>query len=207
MKLIFSHDFGWHSFTTELLDNLQSESRTTFAGADMGSYLKATHQKKSWWLPRLIMCIEGCTDRTVVEFAEKVLLNLSSMHDEAYYTVLYIGESIEFRKRMLSNSPTRFLSWFRATHAFMLAGLSPVSRGKGTNKAACLGLEAIMAILLSEKLPGLRYEEGHSFNDAHCGCRFWGKGSFIKESLTYVSFEKVEEEYLPIIVHPEFHHV
>jgi hypothetical protein len=96
LNLIFSHDFGWHSFTTELLDNLQSESRTTFAGADMGSYVKATHQMKDWWWPRLLMCIEACTDPIVVEFAEKVLLNLLIMHDEAYYTVLYIGESTNF---------------------------------------------------------------------------------------------------------------
>jgi hypothetical protein len=56
LNLIFSQDFGWHSFTTELLDNLQSESRTTFFGADMGTYFKATHQKKDWWMPRLITC-------------------------------------------------------------------------------------------------------------------------------------------------------
>ena len=71
LNLIFSQDFGWHSFTTELLDVLQSESRTTFFGADMGSYLKATHQMKDWWLPRLTMCIKGCTDPTVVAFAER----------------------------------------------------------------------------------------------------------------------------------------
>jgi hypothetical protein len=51
------------------------------------------------------MCIEGCTDPTVVEFAEKVLLNLLSMHDSAYYTVLYIGESIQFCKKMLNTDP------------------------------------------------------------------------------------------------------
>ena len=98
LNLIFSQDFGWHTFTTELLDVLQSESRTTFAGADMGSYLKATHQMKDWWMPRLTMCIQGCTDPTVVEFAKKVLLNLLSMQDSDYYTVLYFGESIHFRK-------------------------------------------------------------------------------------------------------------
>jgi hypothetical protein len=46
LNLIFSHEFGWHSFTTELLDDLQLESRSTFAGADMGAYLKATHQEE-----------------------------------------------------------------------------------------------------------------------------------------------------------------
>ena len=46
LNLIFLQDFGWHSFTTELLDSLQLESRSTFAGADLGAYLKATHQKK-----------------------------------------------------------------------------------------------------------------------------------------------------------------
>ena len=71
LNLIFSQDFGWHSFTTELLDSLQLECRSTFDGADMGSYLKATHQMKDWWLPRLTMCIKGCTDPTVVAFAER----------------------------------------------------------------------------------------------------------------------------------------
>jgi hypothetical protein len=139
LNLIFSQDFGWHSFTTELLDVLQSESRTTFFGADMGSYLKATHQMKDWWWPRLLLCIEGCTDPTVVEFARKVLLNLQSMKDSDYYTVLYFGESISFRKRMVKNDPARFLSWFPASHTFLLARLSPV-RNNGTNKAACFGL-------------------------------------------------------------------
>ncbi len=149
------------------------------------------------------MCIKGCTDPTVVEFAEKVMLNLLSMHDSAYYTVLYIGESIQFRNRMSDNDPARFLSWFPATHTFMLARLSPVLHGKGTNKAACLGLEAIMAILMSNKLPGMCIEKGRCFNDAHCGFRFWGKEA-VKESLTYVSFEKVEGDFLPIMVHPNF---
>jgi hypothetical protein len=63
-----------------------------------------------------------------------------------------------------------------------------------------------MAILLSNKLPGLSCEEGHCFNDAHCGCRFWGNGCFI-ESLTYVSFEEVDDVFLPIMVHPDLRHV
>ncbi len=206
-NLIFSQDFGWHSFTTELLDVLQSESRTTFFGADMGSYLKATHQMKDWWWPRLLVCIEECIDPTVVEFARKVLLNLSSMQDSDFYTVLYIGESISFLQRMSRKDPARFLSWFPATHTFMLARLSPVSRNKRTNKAACFGLESIMAILMSYKLPGMSYEEGRCFNYAHCGCRFWGNKSVQQESLTYVSFEKVDGEFLPIMVHPSFKHI
>jgi hypothetical protein len=64
-----------------------------------------------------------------------------------------------------------------------------------------------MAILMSNKLPGMSYEEGCCFNDAHCGCRFWGNDSVLKESLTYVSFEKVDGEFLPIMVHPNFHHI
>ena len=36
LNLIFSQDFGWHSFTTELLDVLQLESKTTFFGAIWG---------------------------------------------------------------------------------------------------------------------------------------------------------------------------
>jgi hypothetical protein len=208
LNLIFSQDFGWHSFTTELLDVLQLESRTTFFGADMGSYLKATHQMKDWWWPRLLMCIDECTDSTVVEFARKVLLNLSSMQDSDFYTVLYIGESIEFRKRMTCKDPVRFLSWFPATHTFLLARLSPVSRNKRTNKAACLGLEATLAILMCNKLPGMSYEEGRCFNDAHCGCRFWGNVNVCgRESLTYVSYEKVDGEFLPLMVHPSFTHI
>jgi hypothetical protein len=171
----------------------------------MGSYLKATHQMKDWWWPRLLMCIEECTDSTVVEFARKVLLNLSSMQDSDFYTVLYIGESIEFRKRMTYKDPVRFLSWFPATHTFLLARLSPVSRNKRTNKAACFGLESIMAILMSYKLPGMSYEEGRCFNDAHCGCRFWGNVCG-RENLTYVSYKKVDGEFLPIMVHPSFKH-
>ncbi len=49
LNLIFQKDFGRHSFAEELLDNLQPESRCTFAGADEGSYLKAMHQKKEWY--------------------------------------------------------------------------------------------------------------------------------------------------------------
>ena len=160
---------------------------------------------KDWWMPRLTMCIQECTDPTVVEFARKVLLNLLSMKDSDYYTVLYFGESISFRKRMVKNDPARFLSWFPASHTFLLARLSPV-RNNGTNKAACFCLEAIMAILMSEKLPGMRYEEGRCFNDAHCGCRFWGENA-VKESLTYVSYEKVDGKFLPINFHPDIDHV
>ena len=76
----------------------------------MGADLKVTHQKKKWWMPRLKMCIEGCTDPKVVEFAEKVLLNLLEIHDEAYYTVLYIGEAIGFLRRMSQKDPVPFLS-------------------------------------------------------------------------------------------------
>ena len=77
---------------------------------------------------------------------------------------------------------------------------------KVTNKAAYLGLEAIMAIWMSNKLPGMCIEEGHCFNDACCGCRFWGQGGF-NDNLTYVSFEKVEGDFLRIVVHPEFLHI
>jgi hypothetical protein len=171
----------------------------------MGSYVKATHQMKDWWLPKLLVCIEGCTDPTVVEFARKALLNLLSMKDSDFYTVLYFGESISFRQRMSRNYPVKFLSWFPATHTFMLARLSPV-RNTGTNKAACFGLEAIMAILMSHKLPGMTYEEGRCFNDAHCGCRFWGNDGF-KESFSYVSYEKVDGKFLLICVHPDLRHV
>ena len=125
------------------------------------------------------------------------------MHDSAYYTVLYFGESISFRKRMNHKEPVRFLSWFPATHTFMLAKLSPVC-SKGTNKAACLGLEAIMAILMSKKLPGMSHEEGRCFNDAHCGYRFWGKGQIGKESLMYVSFEKLMEIFSQLLSIPIF---
>jgi hypothetical protein len=37
----------------------------------MGAYMKATHQRKEWWWPRLCMCIEGCIDKTVLKFAKK----------------------------------------------------------------------------------------------------------------------------------------
>jgi len=107
---------------------------------------------------------------------------------------------------MSCNDPLRFLYWFPATHTFMLARLSPVPCERGTNKAACFGLEAIMAIWMSNKLPGMSYKEGHCFNDASCGCRFWGDCG-INENLTYVSFEKVDGDFLPIMVHPNFQHI
>jgi hypothetical protein len=90
-----------------------------------------------------------------------------------------------------------------------LARLSPVYRNKGTNKAACLGLEAIMAILMNRKLPGMSYEEGRCYNDAHCGCRFWGNVNDVsgRENLTYVSYEKVDGEFLPLMVHPSLQHI
>jgi len=142
----------------------------------MGSYLKATHQKKDWWCPRLLMCLKGCTDRTVLKFAKKAWMNLLNKQDDYFYTGLYFGDSLKFHKRMSYNAPSRFLSWFPATHTFMLARLSPVPHRKGTNKAASFGFEAIMVILTSNKLPGMSYEEGHCYNNAYCGCRFWGKG-------------------------------
>ncbi len=46
---LFSHDLGWHSFTKELRDNFQLESRSAITGTNMGSYMKATHQMKEWW--------------------------------------------------------------------------------------------------------------------------------------------------------------
>ena len=43
------------------------------------------------------------------------------MHDEAYYMVLYFGESLEFRKIMSLNATLRFLSWFQlCTHSCWL---------------------------------------------------------------------------------------
>ena len=52
---------------------------------------------------------------------------------------------------------------------------------------------------MSYKLPGMRYEEGRCFDVAHCGCRFWGNVCG-RENLTYVSYEKVDGEFLPIEV-------
>ena len=92
--------------------------------------------------PVTVIAFEGCTDPIVVEFAEKSLMNLLSMHDEAYYTVLYIGESIRFCKRKTLKDPVRFISWFPATHAFMVAQLRTNQHNKCTMKAACFGLEA-----------------------------------------------------------------
>jgi hypothetical protein len=86
----------------------------------------------------------------------------------------------------------------------MLAQLSPLSRVKRTNKAACFGLEAIMAIWMSNKLPGMSYKEGRCFNDAICG--YWGCRDIYK-NLTYVSFEKVQGDFLPIMVHPDIRHI
>jgi hypothetical protein len=63
-----------------------------------------------------------------------------------------------------------------------------------------------MAILMSKKLPGMCIEEGRCFNDAPCGCRFWG-GFGNNKHLTYVSFEKVLGEFLPIMLHPDLRHV
>ena len=171
----------------------------------MGAYLKITHQKKKWWMPRLKMCIEGCNDPKVVEFAEKLLLNLLGMDDEDYYTVLYIGESICFRIRMNFKDPVRFLSWFPATHVFMVAQLRTDQHNKNTLKAACLGLEACLAILMSFRLPGLKYNTGRCFNNGDCGCRFWGNGDdCFSSSWTYKTFEKVGEEFLPLMVHQNF---
>jgi hypothetical protein len=61
---------------------------------------------------------------------------------------------------------------------------------------------------MCNKLPGMSYEEGRCFNDAHCGCRFWGNVNVCgRESLTYVSYEKVDGEFLPLMVHPSFTHI
>jgi hypothetical protein len=63
-----------------------------------------------------------------------------------------------------------------------------------------------MAILLRNKLPGMSYEEGGCFNETHCGCRYWGEEA-VKETRTYVSYEKVDGDFLPIMVHPNLRHV
>ncbi len=147
-------------------------------------------------------CIAGCIDKKVIEFSQKALKNLASLKDDDVYTVLYFGETIEFHARMAKKYPDQFLSWFPATHAFMLAQLRPDLRDKNAMKAACYGLEANMAIWMSHKLPVLSsYKYGCSFNVGHCGCRWISSHASDSEN-TYVSYEKVDGVFLPLMVHP-----
>ncbi len=70
-------------------------------------YMKATHQQKKWWIPKVSMCLVNADHPSVILFCKRVLANLVSMHDDDWYTVLYGGETTTtFNKRMSCNDPS-----------------------------------------------------------------------------------------------------
>ena len=97
LNLIFDPNFGWKSFTTAVLDSLVRESKKVLRLYDDkrgNEYMKATHLQKMSWIPFLFMCLEDSKNPSVLLFCSCVLVNLSSMHDDDWYTVLYCGETI-----------------------------------------------------------------------------------------------------------------
>jgi hypothetical protein len=79
--------------------------------------VKATHQQKKWWIPKIYMCLANSNHPSVILFCQHVLVNLVSMHDDDWYTVLYCGETITtFDARMKQKDPRWFLDWILATH-------------------------------------------------------------------------------------------
>jgi hypothetical protein len=123
-------------------------------------YMKATHQQKKWWIPKVSMCLANADHPSVILFCKRVLANLVSMHDDDWYTVLYGGETTTtFNKRMSCNDPRWFLGWFPATHIFKIAvfRFSGPWNDQNKNLLSCAThtLEAGNAAWLSHKLRGL----------------------------------------------------
>ena len=161
-------------------------------------YTKATHLQKKLWIPFLNMCLKNANHPFVICFCHRVLVTLSSMLDDDWYTVLYCGETIQtFGKRMADKDPRWFLDWFPATHIFRIAVfmytglLSPLK--KILLSGATRTIEAENAAWLSHKLPGLEY--CHSYNIVHCGRRIFllSRGDFhLRFNYMFVSFEMIK---------------
>jgi hypothetical protein len=132
----------------------------------------------------------------VIPFCKRVVMNLSSMNDDDWYTVLYCGETIKtFGGRMKAKDPRWFLGWFPATHIFRIAVVHFSGPWNEQNKnlmsGATRALEAGNAAWLNHVLPGL--DVGHSFNIAHCGHRFFPRNRYqMGDSFVYVSFQMIE---------------
>ena len=67
LNLIYGENFGWNSFTTEVLDSLVVESQT-HEDTKGSAYMKATHLQKKDWMPFLVMCLKYSGHPYVVFF-------------------------------------------------------------------------------------------------------------------------------------------
>ena len=194
LNLVYSENFGWNSFTTEVLDSLVKECQT-HEDTKGCAYMKVTHLQKKDWMPFLDRCLQNSDHPYVLRFCNRVIKILSEMKDDDWYTVLYCGETIQtFMKRMSRKDPRWFLDWIPATHVFRIALLKysgPWNVQRNLMSGASRALEAINAVWLSNKLPG--FDDCHSYNIVHCGHRFWdGISQNTNNHFTYVSYEKIE---------------
>jgi len=116
MALIFTANFGWHSFTTQVLEDLVAASKTAYSGYESTvgvCYMKVYHRTKQWWMGKIRRCLQYCTNRFVKSWAENVRESLTNLDDDAYFTAIYIGESmLTFAQRMAAHYPIHFYEWF-----------------------------------------------------------------------------------------------
>ena len=196
LNLIFDPNFGWKSFTMAVLDGLVHESKKAlkmFNNMHGNCYVKATHLQKKSWIAFISVCLANSKHASVILFCQRVLVNLSSLHDDDWYT-LYCSKTIcTFENRMSQKDPRWFLDWFPSTHIFRIAVFRYSGPWNEQNRNLMTGathaLEAGNAAWLNHILPGL--DDGHSFNIAPCEHRFLPP-NLMGNIFVYVSFEMIE---------------
>ena len=105
LNLVYSENFGWNSFTTEVLDSLVKECKT-HEDTKGCAYMKVTHLQKKDWMPFLVRCLQNSDHPYVLRFCNQLIKILSEMKDDDWYTVLYCGETIQtFKQRMSEKDP------------------------------------------------------------------------------------------------------
>jgi hypothetical protein len=173
MALIFTANFGWNSFTTQVLEDLVAASKTADAGYEsmIGiGYMKVYHRTKQWWMGKIRRCLQYCTNRFVLSWAENLRVSLTMLDDNAYFTALYFGESMQtFSARMYKNYPIHFYEWFGPfTYSFVI---SRTKKSVQKQYVKCAGYvsEGLIACMMKSLLPEYSI---HSMNNAPCGKRF-----------------------------------
>ena len=58
-------------------------------------YMKIIHLQKRSWIPLLNTCLENSNHPNVILFCQCVIVTLSNMLDDDWYTALYCGETID----------------------------------------------------------------------------------------------------------------
>jgi hypothetical protein len=173
MALIFTANFGWSSFTTQVLEDLVAASKTADSGYESTigvCYMKVYHRTKQWWMGKIRRCVQYCTNRFVLTWAANVRGSLTNLDDNAYFTALYFGESmLTFRQRMAFHYPIHFYEWFGPwTYSFVISRTKKNVQ-KQYVKCAVYVSEGLIACLMKSLLTEYSI---HSMNDAPCGKRF-----------------------------------